>query len=172
MAAAVTQHQSFTSDTFEKPVSADSLYRYWGAHPVPGGVRYAVWAPDAKEVSVISDGNGWTPERDWLNSGNDGVWSAVIAGAVPGTRYKFAIRTRSGHLLEKADPVAFSSEMRPQTASIVCNLQTGSELRSPSMKFTSVPGNVLAMVVRFSTIVNSHMLWQITSSRWVIPIFN
>ncbi|MFN9941001.1 MAG: 1,4-alpha-glucan branching enzyme, partial [bacterium] len=86
-----------------------------GAHLVPGGVRFAVWAPDASEVSVISDGNGWTPGRDWLSSSDSGVWSGVVRGAIPGTRYKFAIRTRSGHLLEKADPFAFHCETRPQT---------------------------------------------------------
>jgi 1,4-alpha-glucan branching enzyme len=110
-------------NTFDQPVDANSLYRYWGAHLVPGGVRFAVWAPNAREVSVISDGNGWTPGRDWLSSSDNGVWHGVIKGVIPGTRYKYAIRTQSGHLLEKSDPVGFYSEMRPHTASIIWSLR-------------------------------------------------
>jgi 1,4-alpha-glucan branching enzyme len=109
--------------TFELPADANSLYRYWGAHVVPGGVRFAVWAPNAREVSVISDGNGWSIGRDWLNSSDTGLWQATISGVTPGTRYKFAIRTQQGNILEKADPVGFASEMRPRTASIVTDLR-------------------------------------------------
>lgn len=102
---------------------ASTLYRFWGAHVLKDGVRFAVWAPNAKEVSVICDGNGWTPGRDWLHSSNTGVWSGLISGMPTGCRYKFAIRAQNGALLEKADPVAFYSELRPQTASIVWNLR-------------------------------------------------
>ncbi|MBL8812388.1 MAG: 1,4-alpha-glucan branching protein GlgB [Planctomycetaceae bacterium] len=109
--------------SFDQPVDASSLYRFWGAHLVEDGVRFAVWAPNAKEVSVISDGNGWSAGRDWLNSSDNGVWSGVIKGVIPGTRYKYAIRTQTGQLLEKADPMAFYSEKRPQTASVVWSLR-------------------------------------------------
>ncbi|MFO0427011.1 MAG: 1,4-alpha-glucan branching protein GlgB [Planctomyces sp.] len=119
----IIPRQRNRTETFDQPADANSLYRSHGAHLVPGGVRFSVWAPDASEVSVISDGNGWTPGRDWLNSSDSGVWSGVVRGAIPGTRYKYAIRTRSGHLLEKADPFAFHCEMRPQTASIVWSLR-------------------------------------------------
>ncbi len=114
-------HRSVNS--FDLPADASSLYRYCGAHLVPGGVRFAVWAPNAKEVSVISDGNGWTAGRDWLNSSDTGVWHGTLKGVIPGTRYKYAIRTKNGNLLEKADPVGFYSEMRPNTASIVWSLR-------------------------------------------------
>ena len=110
-------------NSFDLPADASSLYRYCGAHLVPGGVRFAVWAPNAREVSVISDGNGWTPGRDWLSSSDTGVWHGTLKGVIPGTRYKYAVRTQSGHLIEKADPVAFYSEMRPHTASIVWSLR-------------------------------------------------
>ena len=123
MSASIIPRHAGSSSTFDEPADAHSLYRYWGAHLVSGGVRYAVWAPNAHEVSVISDGNGWTPGRDWLQSSDTGVWSGVVKGAIPGTRYKYAIRTQSGQLLEKADPVAFYSEMRPQTASVVWSLR-------------------------------------------------
>ena len=94
-----------------------------GAHHFDDGVRFAVWAPNAREVSVISDGNGWTHSRDWLESSDTGVWTGYIHGATPGTRYKYAIRTQDGRLLEKADPFAFYSEFRPGTASVIWSLK-------------------------------------------------
>ena len=110
-------------NTFDLPADRTTLYRYMGAHPVDGGVRFAVWAPNAQEVSVISDGNGWTHSRDWLQGSDSGVWSGVFPGVNPGTRYKFAIRSREGRIIEKADPFAFYSEVRPDTASIVWSLR-------------------------------------------------
>ena len=109
--------------TFDQPADRTTLYRFLGAHFVEGGVRFAVWAPNAKEVSVISDGNGWTPGRDWLESSDTGVWSGFVAGATPGTRYKYAIKTQEGHLIEKADPAAFYGELRPGTASVVWSIR-------------------------------------------------
>ena len=119
----IQQSHGKVAGTFDQPVDAASLYRHWGAHIVPGGVRFAVWAPDAREVSVISDSNGWTAGRDWLSSSDNGVWHGTVRGVIPGTRYKYAIRTQSGHLLEKADPVGFYFERRPQTASVVWSLR-------------------------------------------------
>ncbi len=109
--------------TFDAPADASSLYRTMGAHVVDGGVRYSVWAPNAREVSVIGDGNGWTPGQDYLESSDNGTWHGVIASATAGTRYKYAIRTHDGRLLEKADPFAFAAELRPATASIVWDLR-------------------------------------------------
>lgn len=111
------------TSTFDAPVDRTTLYRYLGAHLTSGGANFAVWAPNAKEVSVISDGNGWTPERDWLNSSDTGVWSGFIEGVQPGTHYKYAIRTHDDRIIEKADPVAFASELRPGTASIAWGLR-------------------------------------------------
>jgi 1,4-alpha-glucan branching enzyme len=119
----IQQSHAKVAGTFDQPADANSLYRHWGAHIVPGGVRFAVWAPDAREVSVISDSNGWTAGRDWLSSSDNGVWHGTVRGVIPGTRYKYAIRTQSGHLLEKADPAGFYFERRPQTASVVWSLR-------------------------------------------------
>lgn len=110
-------------NTFDAAADRTSLYRFMGAHIVPEGVRFAVWAPNAREVSVISDGNGWTHSRDWLNSSDTGVWSGVVKGAIPGTRYKYAIRTHTGQIIEKADPYAFYAELRPGTASMIWSLR-------------------------------------------------
>ena len=102
------------------------LYGRLGAHVETrdgvSGVRFAVWAPNATEVCVLTDGNGWQHGHDWLNSSDSGVWSGFIPGAKPGTTYKYSVRTQSGDLLTKADPLAFYSELPPKTASIVHDL--------------------------------------------------
>lgn len=102
------------------------MYEYFGAHPEPSGnspaVRFAVWAPNATEVSVLHDGNGWTPGQDLLLPSDSGVWNGHVTGVQNGDAYKFAVRTASGHILEKADPFAFRAECPPKTASIVCDL--------------------------------------------------
>ena len=98
------------------------MYRSLGAHPteIDGvqGTRFAVWAPNAAEVSVVCDGNGWTPGRDFLWGSDSGVWSGFLRGFGHGDRYKYAIKSQTGELLQKADPVAFYSEHPPATASV------------------------------------------------------
>lgn len=120
----MTSHISHESHcTFDAPADGSTLYRTMGAHTVENGVRFSVWAPNAREVSVISEGNGWSPGQDMLSSSNSGVWQGIVQGTAAGTRYKYAIRTQDGQLLEKADPFAFASDLRPATASIVCDLR-------------------------------------------------
>jgi 1,4-alpha-glucan branching enzyme len=101
-------------------------YDMLGAHPVEGGsgVRFAVWAPNAERVSVLSDVNGWTPGTTTLEPvGQSGIWEGTVETIEPGTLYKYAIRPRGQKVwLEKADPYAFAAELRPKTASIVADL--------------------------------------------------
>jgi 1,4-alpha-glucan branching enzyme len=103
------------------------MYRYLGAHLdiVDGqqGVRFAVWAPNAREVCVINGGNGWEHGQDYLNSSDTGTWSGFIPGMAEGTAYKYSIRTHAGDVIDKSDPYAFSAELRPNTASLVTNLE-------------------------------------------------
>jgi 1,4-alpha-glucan branching enzyme len=102
------------------------MYHHLGAHPeeVNGvaGTRFAVWAPDATEVSVIHDANGWTPGRDHLHGSDAGVWSGFLAGMSHGTAYKYAVRTKAGNMLQKSDPYGFYFEHPPKSASIVYQL--------------------------------------------------
>src|SRR5262249_43816661 len=99
-----------------------------GGHPLPRdgveGVAFALWAPNAEAVSVISDGNGWTPGADRLEPrGSSGVWEGFIAGMHVGSHYKYHIVGRnSGYVGEKADPFALFAETPPKTASIVWDL--------------------------------------------------
>ncbi|MGH7716905.1 MAG: GlgB N-terminal domain-containing protein, partial [Vulcanimicrobiaceae bacterium] len=104
------------------------LYRKLGAHRIRegalDGIAFAVWAPSARAVSVIGDFNGWDTGAHPMDVVHAcGVWQCFVDGAREGQRYKFAIWGPDGALLPfKADPIAFSSELRPATASIVTEL--------------------------------------------------
>jgi 1,4-alpha-glucan branching enzyme len=111
------------------------LYERLGAHLDGDGVRFTVWAPNARTVSVLGDGNGWHAGTDTLEPvGTSGLWTAHLTGWRPGAAYKFAIDTRHGALLLKADPFAFGTEVPPRTASVVTDLtyewQDGDWMRS------------------------------------------
>lgn len=102
------------------------LYCKLGCHLGEGGARFAVWAPSAQAVSVIGDFNAWdtTAHPATPRSDSSGIWEADIAHVVQGHKYKFAIRTPDGSLIEKADPFAFYAEAAPATGSVVWGLDT------------------------------------------------
>jgi 1,4-alpha-glucan branching enzyme len=86
-----------------------------GAHPVDTGVRFAVWAPNARYVSVVGDFNDWDSAADPLRPVDEtGIWEGLVDGATTGQRYKFHLDGR-----EKADPLSFEQELPPKTASVV-----------------------------------------------------
>ncbi|MDQ3162366.1 MAG: 1,4-alpha-glucan branching protein GlgB [Actinomycetota bacterium] len=98
----------------------ERIYEQLGAHLVEGGVQFAVWAPNARRVSVVGDWNGWDADVHPLEpAGSSGVWQAVVAEADVGARYKFELVGADGHLRLKADPFAFAAEVPPKTASVV-----------------------------------------------------
>ena len=106
------------------------LYRVLGAHPrtiegVPG-VTFAVWAPNARRVSVVGDWNGWDGRVHVMRLRREcGVYEIFLPHVPVGSRYKFEIVGEGGTLLAlKADPVAFAAEMRPNNASIVVDDST------------------------------------------------
>lgn len=103
------------------------LYRILGAnriiHDGIEGVRFAVWAPNAVRVSLVGDLNYWDGRVNPMRSmGASGVWELFIPGLPDGEKYKYEIKTQSGEILNKADPYAFHSELRPATASIVAQI--------------------------------------------------
>jgi len=106
------------------------LYERLGAHVMRfegiDGVHFAVWAPHARRVSVVGDFNAWDGRRHQMRKRIDsGLWEIFTPAVDAGTVYKYEIVSRDGRLLPlKADPVGFSGELRPSTASIVA--QTGS----------------------------------------------
>jgi 1,4-alpha-glucan branching enzyme len=105
------------------------LYEKLGAHVVEQGgkegVYFAVWAPDATEVSVIGEFNGWEKGRHILfPKGQSGIWEGFLEGLEEGTLYKYHIASRfDGYQVQKADPFAFHAEVPPRTASAVRGLE-------------------------------------------------
>ncbi|HOV13680.1 MAG TPA: 1,4-alpha-glucan branching protein GlgB, partial [Spirochaetota bacterium] len=100
------------------------IYEKLGSHvmEVEGkkGVLFNVWAPNAKRVSVIGNFNHWDGRKHPMRSrGASGIWELFIPDLVEGEIYKFEVKTQDDRILEKADPYAFRTELRPKTASIV-----------------------------------------------------
>ena len=101
------------------------LYERLGAHPmmINGvyGVHFAVWAPNARRVSVVGGFNAWDGRRHQMRKRIDsGIWEIFAPDIGEGTVYKYEIVGKTGVLLPlKADPLAFASELRPSTASVV-----------------------------------------------------
>jgi 1,4-alpha-glucan branching enzyme len=105
-----------------RDVGSDAASRLLGAHPVTvgdeAGFFFAVWAPNARRVSVIGDFNGWDGRRHPMRLNHDGgVWELFVPGLRAGERYKYEVLGADGSRLEKADPVAFAAEKPPATAS-------------------------------------------------------
>ena len=101
------------------------LYDKLGAHPTKldgvSGTSFAVWAPDAEEVSVIGVFNDWKPGAHPLHMReHSGIWEGFLPGIEKGALYKFHIRSRfDAYQVEKTDPFAVFNEIPPKTASIV-----------------------------------------------------
>jgi len=103
------------------------LYEKLGAHPLTlegvAGVAFAVFAPDARRVSVVGDFNFWDGRRHAMRVRGNGFWEIFVPGVKPGAKYKYEIIDPAGRLLPlKSDPLAFATELRPATASIVLGL--------------------------------------------------
>ncbi|MBB6731618.1 1,4-alpha-glucan branching protein GlgB [Cohnella zeiphila] len=101
-------------------------YRTFGAHMDEcggvRGVRFAVWAPNAQDVRVVGDFNGWSGAGHAMSrAGATGVWCGFVAGLREGDAYKYEIVDAAGRTFLKADPFAFRSELRPGTASVVAD---------------------------------------------------
>lgn len=99
-------------------------YRTLGAHEMAWqgehGVRFAVWAPQAREVRVAGNFNGWDGTCHPLaEQGSTGIWVGFVPYAQPGEPYKYEIVSADGVLRLKADPMARHAEKRPGTASLV-----------------------------------------------------
>ena len=84
------------------------------------GTSFAVWAPNARNISLISDANFWDKKTNpMIPLGSNGLWEIFIPDLGPGTKYKFAIEGRDGRWVDHADPLARQTEVPPHTASIV-----------------------------------------------------
>nr|WP_243287958.1 1,4-alpha-glucan branching protein GlgB [Geothrix terrae] len=102
-------------------------YEKLGAHPMVldgvAGTAFAVWAPNARRVSVVGPFNAWDGRRHPMRPSDAGVWEGFIPDVGPGELYKFELHGPRGNLLPlKADPYAFRCEVPPGTASVVHGL--------------------------------------------------
>ena len=104
------------------------IYDKFGAHEetINGvkGTRFAVWAPDARSVSVVGSFNMWDGRLHTMRLlGPTGVYELFIPGVAEGGIYKYQITTRSGELVYKTDPYGNYAELRPGNASVVTSLE-------------------------------------------------
>ncbi|MBO9515511.1 MAG: 1,4-alpha-glucan branching protein GlgB [Variovorax sp.] len=99
-------------------------YEPLGAHlrEIDGvrGVAFAVWAPNARRVSVVGDFNQWDGRRHMMRLRREcGVWEIFAPQVAAGDSYEFEILSAGGRVTRKADPFGFSARLRPDTASVV-----------------------------------------------------
>lgn len=100
------------------------VYEKLGAHPakIDGveGVLFAVWAPNALRVSVVGDFNGWDGRTHQMRRlWDSGIFELFLPGVKAGDCYKFEIKAKGGLTFLKADPYAFGQQLRPDSASVV-----------------------------------------------------
>ena len=99
-----------------------------GAHLIQQGDQhgtyFAVWAPNARSVSLIGEFNGWDADANPLTStGRAGIWELFVPGILSGAKYKYRVTSLAGdYTADKADPMGFRHELSPQTASVVWDL--------------------------------------------------
>ena len=106
-------------------------YEILGAHQVEAekgvsGVHFATWAPNARSVCVIGNFNHWTiGENPMVSRGSSGIWELFIPRLKESEVYKFAIKSNiKGKMMQKTDPYAFRTELRPRTGAVVSNLES------------------------------------------------
>ncbi len=99
----------------------EKLGAHLATHKGQEGTYFAVWAPNARHVSIIGNFNHWDANNHKLSPRWDesGIWEGFFVGVGKGEVYKYAILSNTGEYLEKADPFAFYAEVPPATASII-----------------------------------------------------
>ncbi|MDB9494460.1 1,4-alpha-glucan branching enzyme [Spirulina major CS-329] len=104
------------------------IYEKMGAHPLTvegvAGVYFAVWAPNARNVSIIGEFNNWDGRLHQMRKRGNGTWDLFVPEVAVGTKYKYEVKNWEGHIYEKSDPYGFYQEVRPKCASIVADLDS------------------------------------------------
>ena len=136
------------------------IYNMLGAHNqrINGeeGTYFAVWAPNARQVSVIGNFNNWDKlSHPLMTRGQSGIWEGFVPGVCSGSLYKYHITSHfQNYQVEKADPLSFYAELSPGTASVVwdldyawgdhewmCNRKNNNALDSPMSIYEVHPGS-------------------------------
>ena len=122
-----TQYSESELKKFETGIYYE-VYKKMGAHPMEikgvKGVLFSVWAPCAMRVSVVGEFNMWDGRRHQMKLlGDSGVFELFIPGLEAGTIYKYEVKNRKGEPMLKADPYGNYAELRPNTASIVWDIE-------------------------------------------------
>ncbi len=113
-------------DKYAKGIWYES-YEKMGAHYQNllnlDGTSFAVWAPNARRVSVVGDFNNWDPSLNQMRRiGDSGIFELFVPNAKIGDFYKYEVKTASGEVFLKSDPYANSAELRPDNASIIADM--------------------------------------------------
>ena len=129
-------------------------YEYLGAHKTDDGYVFRVWAPNAERVYVVGDFNNWTDICPMTRSTNGGVWEALLASdsVKLGDKYKYKIYN-NGRAVLKSDPYGFESELPPNTATVISDIDSYkwrdggwmAHRKRKAGKFSSEPINIYEM---------------------------
>lgn len=101
---------------------AFEAYEYFGAHLEANGVRFRIYAPNARKIAVIGEFNNWQEEL-MQQEGQSGIYSFFSKSAQKGQMYKYRVYHKDGQAVEHADPYGFGMELRPNFASIIVDLK-------------------------------------------------
>ena len=154
------------------------IYNKMGAHLAcengTDGVYFAVWAPNARSVSVVGDFNAWLPGRNpMLCVDHSGIYDIFIPGLKKGDLYKFAIETKWGDILFKADPYGNQSQMRlkPPRWLQICPTGNGPMNSGRKTENLWIPTAAPCLYMRFIWVPGKRMRPEITvvselTERW------
>ncbi len=96
-------------------------YKYFGAHAYENETIFRVYAPNASRIFVLGDFNGWQEHHEMYRN-EHGIFEGIIQNAKVGDKYRYRVYDRYNHAVDKSDPFAFASEMRPSNASVIANM--------------------------------------------------
>ncbi len=104
----------------------ERVYEKLGAHLITWegqkGVHFGVWAPNAREVHLVGEFNGWQNGSHLMHPSSSGIWTIFVPGLEEYAVYKYRIVSQKGDVFDKADPYGFAMEQRPRTGSVVADL--------------------------------------------------
>jgi 1,4-alpha-glucan branching enzyme len=131
------------------------------------GVQFAVWAPNAKFVSVIGDFNNWNPAAAVMSGSAAGIWDRFVPNIGEGTIYKYHVESRyRSYKVDKADPYGFAAEIRPQTASRVWNLDSYAWQDNPWMTSRAKNNSLDSPISIYELHLGSWKRAQEEGNRW------